>query len=80
MNWKISDAYCFECHKELDRVIEVGGENQPKPGDISVCAGCLAIGRFDDDLKPQPLNEVEYEDIIKDPRVALVLKAFEGET
>lgn len=50
---KVHEHFCAVCGYRMDSVltIRVNGEYiLPKPGDLSVCASCLAIGVFKKDL------------------------------
>lgn len=49
---------CAVCNHELDGATQVGGENKPNPGDVSICVRCANVAVFDDDLKlRQPTAE-----------------------
>ena len=58
---------CPECDKITDAATQVGGNNKPSEGDISLCIYCGAINQFDNDnniisLPNDKLEEIkEYE-------------------
>jgi hypothetical protein len=50
----LPENHCPSCHKTLDAVGEVGtgskSTQQPQPGDLTVCTGCLRVLCFTEHL------------------------------
>jgi hypothetical protein len=53
-----SKPHCKKCGAALDGQLAMPGRG-PQPGDISVCAYCHTVGRFDDQMSIIPLTEEE---------------------
>lgn len=44
---------CPNCGRKLDAATSTRlGRQRPKPGDFSLCIGCAAVLRFDEELEP----------------------------
>ncbi len=67
--WDIAKKHprCPSCRYPIDGHAGLTGSRRPKPGDLSICAGCAAVLSFGEDLqlqpaKPELLLELEDED------------------
>ncbi len=49
---------CKKCGAKLTGQMTTGGRG-PQPGDLSICAYCLTVGRFDNEMSIIPLNDTE---------------------
>ena len=47
---------CPFCSEVCNRTLDPFGQTRPTPGDLSICAYCLGLGRFDENLR---LTKVE---------------------
>jgi hypothetical protein len=62
----IAASKCFSCEKTLDRfTAQESPEHTPSEGDISVCAYCSAIGKFNKNLSIVELEDSDFEYIKK---------------
>lgn len=53
-------------------------EARPKPGDISICAGCGVIATFDEDLRVVPMTEHQANEMLSNPKMVEQLKRVVG--
>lgn len=72
-----SEVRCIECGETLNGAAEIGGDDRPVPGSISICIYCGHIAAFNDKLRLRPLTASEIHEIAGDPRVIAVQKARE---
>jgi hypothetical protein len=52
-------ATCFNCGKPLDRAAGLDTDNQPGPGDVTICLDCGHLMIFDDQLALRQLSPEE---------------------
>ena len=50
------EIQCPVCGDQLTHMTSVTGADIPKPGDVTICATCVTLLEFDDDLSPHPGN------------------------
>lgn len=62
---KIDGNRCPKCGRKQDLSTSVENDSTPKPGDISICIGCIAVCRYDQQLKLALLTEKELEELKK---------------
>ena len=55
------DAKCLKCGNKLNRASGLGHDEQPEPGNISICVRCGNIAAFDDNLQVRPLTDEELK-------------------
>jgi hypothetical protein len=55
----VPECQCPSCGKQLNRVTGVDASEAPKPEDITICAGCAAVLKFDDQMKVVALSQEE---------------------
>lgn len=60
---RLKQCHCPNCNKLIDAVTEVTGDSTPDPGDYTVCAYCLHVLVFNDDLTPVKPNKKQYEEM-----------------
>jgi hypothetical protein len=66
---KTKENICKGCGVTLDAATTAdGSENVLESGDLSVCANCGVIAKFDDDLSLQPLTIEEIDELQSDIR------------
>ena len=58
-----SSSICRNCLNPLDAAL---GDEMPKQGDISLCAYCLTVGKYDDELCVAPLSDIELDILERD--------------
>jgi len=61
-------SQCLKCGSKLDAHANMG-DASPQPGDISVCAYCFTISKFDSNLDLQPLTRNELTELKKNEQV-----------
>lgn len=52
--------FCPSCGAELDGAVEVGGENTPQVGDLTVCIYCATVSTFGEAMILRVLPAGEY--------------------
>ena len=60
---------CLGCGKLLDAATGLNHDNNPCPGDVSICFSCGHIQVYADDLSFRELNDEEMVDIAGDKRI-----------
>lgn len=65
-------ASCPSCRHTLPLACGIDHEDEPKPGDLTLCIRCAAYLQFDDDLQLEIFPEVELLDLPDDTRLLLV--------
>ena len=53
---RLPPANCPACGKILDACTSVEPDRQPSPGDLTICAHCIEILKFNEDLRPVTLT------------------------
>ena len=54
-----TEQQCPRCHKTLDAVAGATTDKPPKPGDYSICGGCLTVLRFGDGLALRVISDAD---------------------
>ena len=66
VNYKLNvKCKCKKCGYELSAALGTD-EGAPSEGNISICGGCAAIGKYKKNLKIIPLSKTELEQMKKD--------------
>jgi hypothetical protein len=64
------ECNCPLCGKQFDAATNAtDANNDPKPGDWTMCLGCGVMMAFDETLKPRALTEDEQREAEADPRI-----------
>lgn len=59
------------CGAYLSAVTDAEKGMAPKPGDFSICLGCLQVHRFDESLKLQQVSDDEFLDLPSDVKLEI---------
>lgn len=68
MTTKIDDDICPNCKSVLNTCTGVNSDQNPSPGDITICFYCGSVLKFNDDMT---LLELTTEDYVTMPKDAL---------
>lgn len=71
----ISASRCLHCSRLLDGATCVGDDDNPNPGDVTVCIYCGHIMAFANDLTLRELSKEEAIDVAGDPRIMAIQHA-----
>jgi hypothetical protein len=63
------DSRCPSCGKKIDAATHLEEHVRPKPGDFTVCFGCAVLLRFDQNLRPGPLDEKDLAALDNSPEL-----------
>jgi hypothetical protein len=69
---QLKSSRCRGCRKKLDAVTAILHNDQPEPGNITICMYCGHVQAFDENLKLRDLTDEEIYDIAGDPRILRV--------
>lgn len=59
---RLKGTDCPRCEEFLDGFTSIEAGNIPKDGDISICAYCLTLLRYESDLSLRVLTDEEIEE------------------
>ena len=65
---------CHSCFKLYEAHSDLNGESKPQPGDFSICIGCGAFSKFDDDMKLVALTETDMQLLEKEPEMLMQMQ------
>lgn len=71
-SFRVSPGQCT-CGEVLDMATAVRHDCTPKPGDFTVCIGCLHVARFGEKLELVPLSREDLGDMDEGVRADLFL-------
>lgn len=76
MNTVEFETVCPVCQEHLDRATAMNSEEpvMPSPGDVTLCATCVSLLEFDEDLKPHQINIKELEPEVQDIIAVMMVK------
>jgi hypothetical protein len=57
------NSICLQCLKVLDAATGVDHDDVPKVGDITICAYCATVGKFDENMSLREISVEELEEI-----------------
>lgn len=69
---------CLNCGAENNRAMALVEEHKPTPGDVSICAGCGALGIFGEDKRIKLPTISDLLQMIMDQDAILTLIQIEG--
>jgi hypothetical protein len=72
---------CLHCHKKHDMALDIDGQAQPKPGNITICIDCGHVMVFGHDMWPRNPTREEQIEMAGDKRLLAaqrVLGAFKA--
>lgn len=67
------NALCPTCGNKLDWIMNVMTDDDPKPGDISLCARCGKFHQFTKDMQAKKLSNEELFALPKKTQITLVI-------
>jgi hypothetical protein len=65
------DPTCPMCNAKLDAATHLPGKAVPKPGDVSVCAGCGELLQFTDRMGLEKMEQEKLAQLSKQDRLVL---------
>lgn len=71
MDVRMPPTKCSKCKATLDGASQVKGEEQPTPGDISMCFYCGTLHMFDEGLALRRMSFAELNALDDDTRALL---------
>lgn len=57
---------CPSCGKSNNSTTGINSQEQPKPGDVSICFYCAFVSVFDENLKLTPISKQQLESLPQD--------------
>lgn len=64
MSYRIKPTTCMSCKKEMDASTPLTADgDQPKKNDLTICAYCGTMSKFDEQMDIVPLPESEIEEL-----------------
>lgn len=60
---KLQYQACTGCGHSNEEHTGINNEEQPQPGNISICVCCGQVNQYDDDMKLQKLSDDEMHDL-----------------
>jgi len=73
---KLEGGVCPACDNKLDGFTAVDHRNDPEPDDVTVCAYCVEILRFDENLKLEIASPELKEELSKNPEFVKMVAAI----
>lgn len=62
----------------MTATVEIGNDNTPVGGDLSLCAGCARLWVFNDDLTQREPTAEEREAMLAEPHIRKAIALVKG--
>jgi hypothetical protein len=69
------ECFCLSCGKLFNAASDLGSDESPSPGDISMCLGCGHLMAFTDDMTVRELTSEEMHEVAGDPYILAMQRA-----
>lgn len=73
----IKRGHCPVCEHPLNAVIGENHNEQPNPGDISICVSCKSFSIFDESLNLKLPNSDQFREIQCNAELQKIIKKYE---